>query len=594
LPRRPTRFAPLCRHAVCALALFCLAGPALAKYRVELDAQAPLKSMLSDFLDLMRYRDRDDINADQLDFMVATASEQVRDLAATEGYFSTKTQATLERGNGRPLVKIRVESGPRTMVTSTHIDVTGPAQTEAPQQAQRLVNAWPLKPGEPFRQADWTAAKDGSLRELTRHSYAAAKLASSRAEIHAEREAADLFATYDSGPAFTLGPLAVTGTRRYPERIVRNVNPLHPGEPYDVDRLLELQRAILRTPYFSNAVVDIDHDPAHPDRTPVDVRVTEYPTQRLRGGVGYATDTGARIEGRYTHNNVFGRAWVLDSQLRIEQRRQLGSIDLAMPPDSGAWTNSGHVSSDRTTLAGIDLRSRRVGLRRARSTEKDDYAYTLEYYRDRLDQIDGTTLPSTIVAEPGSHQALVAGYARTHRAVDDPLFPRRGYVASLEAGVAAKGVLTDQSFFRFYGKGRRYLPVGKTDLVLLRAEFGAVISKPGNAAIPASLLFRAGGTDSVRGYAYQSIGNEVNGTVYPTRYVATGSVEYQHWFTHDWGGAVFYDVGAATDSWSHKNFFHGVGFGVRWRSPVGPVNADLGYGIQNHNVRPHFSLGVAF
>ena len=577
-----------------ALVLLCCASPALAKYRVELEAQAPLKSLLSDFLDLMRYRDRDDINADQLEFIVATASEQVRDLAATEGYFSTKTEATLERGRDTPLVRIRVENGPRTMVTATHIDVTGPAQHDAPRQVRRLVNAWPLRAGEPFRQGDWTAAKESSLRELNRHSYAAAKLASSRADIHAEREAAELFATYDSGPAFMLGPLTVTGTRRYPERIVANVNPLQPGEPYDVDRLLELQRAILRTPYFSNVVVDIDRDPAHAELAPVNVRVTEYPTQRLRGGVGYATDTGARVEGRYTHNNVFGRAWVLDSQLRIEQRRQLGSLDLAMPPDVGAWTNSGHISSDRTTLEGIDLRSRRIGVRRARKTEKDDYAYTLEYYRDRLDQIDGTTLPSSIVAEPGSHQALVAGYARTHRAVDDPVFPRRGYVASFEAGVAAQGLLTDQSFFRFYGRGRRYLPVGKLDLVILRGELGTVISKPGNASIPASLLFRAGGTDSVRGYAYQSIGNEVDGTVYPTRYLATASAEYQHWFTRDWGGAVFYDVGLATDSWSHKNLFHGVGVGVRWRSPVGPVNADLGYGIQNHNIRPHFSLGVAF
>jgi translocation and assembly module TamA len=577
-----------------AAALLCLCAPASAKYRVELNAQPPLKGLLSDFLDLMRYRDRDDINADQLEFMVATASEQVRDLAATEGYFSPRTQATLERGNGSPLVKISVDSGPRTMVSATHIEVTGPARSDSPRQVERLVNAWPLKPGEPFRQQDWTAAKDNSLRELNRRSYAAAKLGSSRAEIHADHEQAELFATYDSGPAFTLGPLAITGTRRYPARIVQNVNPLHAGEAYDVDRLLELQRAILRTPYFSNVVVDISKDPANATLAPVDVRVTEYPTQRIRGGVGYATDTGARVEGRYTHNNVFGRAWVLDSQLRIEQRRQLGSLDLAMPPDTSGWTNSGHVSSDRTTLKGIDLRSRRAGLRRARSTEKDDYAYTLEYYRDRLDQIDGTTLPPNIVAEPGSHQALVAGYARTHRAVDDPVFPRRGYVASMEAGVAAQGLLTDQSFFRFYGKGRRYLPVGKLDLVVLRGELGAVISKPGNASIPASLLFRAGGTESVRGYSYQSIGNEVDGTVYPTRYLATAGAEYQHWFTRDWGGAVFYDVGAATDSWSHKNFFHGVGVGVRWRSPVGPVNADIGYGIQAHNIRPHFSLGVAF
>ncbi|MFY0080538.1 POTRA domain-containing protein, partial [Acinetobacter baumannii] len=76
--------------------------------------------------------------------------------------------------------------------------------------------------------------------------------------------------------AFTLGPLQITGTRRYPESIIRNVNPLTVGEPYDVNRLLALQRQIQNTPYFSNAIVAIDDDPEHPEQTPVKVQVTEF------------------------------------------------------------------------------------------------------------------------------------------------------------------------------------------------------------------------------------------------------------------------------------------------------------------------------
>lgn len=57
---------------------------------------------------------------------------------------------------------------------------------------------------------------------------------------------------------------------------------------------------------------------------------------------------------------------------------------------------------------------------------------------------------------------------------------------------------------------------------------------------------------------------------------------------------MFYDVGTATDSWSEKQLFQGVGIGVRYRSPVGPVNVDLAYGIRNKEFNPHLSLGVAF
>ena len=203
-------------------------------------------------------------------------------------------------------------------------------------------------------------------------------------------------------------------------------------------------------------------------------------------------------------------------------------------------------------------------------------------------------LPPDTVVRPGAHQAIVAGVAWTHRRLDNLQFPRQGHVVSVELGVAAKGLLTDQTFLRAFTRGQQYFPIARRDLVLLRAELGAIASKGGNSSIPASLLYRAGGTDSVRGYSYQSIGYDVNGTVYPTRYLATGSAEYQHWFNETWGAAAFYDVGTATDTWRDKRFFQAVGGGARWHSPVGTINADLGYGIQRRQIRPHLSLGVAF
>ena len=568
--------------------------PAHAAYQVELDAPNALRELLDTHLDLMRYRERADINADQLKYMVETAAEQVGDLAATEGYFSPKSEIRLDSQAEPPMVRITVTAGPRTEVARADVQVSGPARAQSPQQAARVVDGWRLQPRAPFRQDDWAAAKDEGLRVLQERRYAAAAIASSNAAVYADRNEAELSIDYQSGPPFTLGELRISGTSRYPERIIRNVNPLQPGEDYDAARLLALQRAVQRTPYFSNIVVDIDKDPDHAALAPVDIKVTEYPTQRIRSGVGYATDTGARVEGRYSHNNVFDRAWVFDSQVRVEQQRQNGTIDLAMPPDSTAYVNSVHGSVERTTLEGVELRSRRAGVRRVRSTDIDDYTYSVEYYRDQLEQISGAALPADILTEPGSHQALVVGYARTRRKVDDPLFPRSGYIASVEAGVALKGLLTDQTFFRTYGKLRRYWPVGARDLVLLRGELGAVISKGDNSSVPASLLFRAGGTESVRGYNFQSIGNVRGGTVYPTRYLATAGLEYQRWFSASWGAAVFYDAGTATDSWRDKQFFQGVGVGARWRSPVGPVNVDFAYGLRNKEFHPHLSLGVAF
>jgi translocation and assembly module TamA len=207
------------------------------------------------------------------------------------------------------------------------------------------------------------------------------------------------------------------------------------------------------------------------------------------------------------------------------------------------------------------------------------------FYQDRLDQN---------TAEPTTARALVPGWSWTRRDTDDPLFPRTGNLIHVEAGFAVKGALTDQTFIRGYARGQQYFPVGQRDLVVLRAELGGVFTSGPSSGIPASLLFRAGGSNSVRGYGFQSLGNNVGGSVLPTKYLVTASTEYQRWFSHDWGAAVFFDVGTATDTWGDKEFFPGVGFGARWRSPVGPVNVDLAYGIRDRSVRPYLTLGIAF
>jgi len=586
--------------SLAAVLTLCAADPARAAYQVEIDAPSEVRSMLKEFLDLSRYKDRDDISDEQLKFMADTAGDQVRDLTSTQGYFSPQTTVDLKAepaGDGKApsrRVILKVDPGPRTTIRRADIDVTGAAAQEDAERVRQIRHDWSLPAGEAFVQEDWDKAKNAGLDKLQQKKYAAARIASSQAEIDPDAHDADLSVRYDSGPAFTLGPVQITGTRRYPESIIRNVNPLNVGEPYDVDRLLSLQRQIQNTPYFSNAVVAIDDDPDHPDLTPVKVQVSEFPTQRVRAGVGYGTDTGAQVEGRYSNYNVFNRAYVFDSQLRLEQKRQYGLLSLAAPPDEKAFVNSINSSYERTKLEGIDLRSLQAGLKRSRTGDRYDTTYSLTYYRDQMTQENGATVPSDVVVSPGSHQALVPGFAWARRDVDDPIFPRQGNLLNLEAGFAVKGVLTDQSFGRLYGRFKQFVPVARRDLVVLRAELGGVFTAGRASSVPASLLFRTGGNDSVRGYSYQSIGNERNGTVYPTKYLAVGSSEYQHWFTESWGAAVFYDVGAAADSWSNKTFYHGVGAGARWRSPVGTLNLDLAYGIQKRQIRPHVSLGIAF
>jgi translocation and assembly module TamA len=579
-----TVLAPVRLAAV--LTLLVAPSVALAKYDVEIDAPSyALRKLLRQHLDLSRFAKRDDISDDQFDFLVTAAPQQVRDLIATDGYFSPVVRTDVREGGKRKSVVVHVDPGPRTTISSINLSFTGPVLTEAPDQEKAVRRAFDLRDGEPFTQPGWDNARNASLKALQSKRYLGAKIADSEARVDPRTHRADLSVTYDSGPTFTIGPVDVSGTRRYPEWIITNVNPLSPGEIYDVDRINELQRQIQGTPYYASVGISVDNDLAKPQDTPVHVKVSEYQYNSIRTGVGYSSDTGAHVQGAYTYMDTFGKAWPFSISGRLDQKQQYGQIQLSMPPGPRAWTNTALASYTRTDVSGTDIHSARIGVQRTRTSQNIDYTYQILFYLDRLDQN---------LARPTVSRALVPQWMWTRRNVDDPVFPRSGNLLHLEAGFAIKGLMTGQTFARAYAHGRQYFPIGRRDIVLLRAELGGVFSSGGSLGIPASLLFRAGGSDSIRGYAYDSIGNNVGGSVLPTKYIITGGAEYQHWFNHDWGAAAFWDIGTATDTWADKVFYQGLGVGARWRSPVGPVNLDIAYGLRNGSWRPYLTLGIAF
>ena len=571
---------------VCALGAGSAQARTAPSYKIDIETSPrALRKLLEAHLDIARFAKREDISDDQFEFLVTATPQQVRDLTATQGYFSPVVRTDVRTVDGKREVTVSVDPGPMTRIASISLSFRGPVLTEDPAQENAARFAFSLHEGDPFSQSDWDGAKSASLKALQARRYLGAKIYHSEARIDPRTHEAKLSVTFDSGPTFTMGKLDVSGTRRYPGQIIENVNPITAGDIYDEQRIVELQRQLQNTPYYASVAIDTDSDPAKPLETPIHVKVSEYPYNSIRGGIGYSTDNGPRIQGSYSYLDTFGAAYPFTVDGRIDQIQQYGQVQLAMPPGRRGWVNSVLASYTTTDVSDTRIYSARAGVQRTRTSQFIDYAYSILYYQDRLDQNAGP---------PTTSRALVPSWSWTRRNTDDPLFPRSGNLIHVEAGFAVKHVLTDQSFVRGYARGQQYLPIGKRDLVLFRAELGGVFTSGSSSGIPASLLFRAGGSNSVRGYGFQSIGNNVDGSILPTKYLVTATTEYQHWFDRDWGAAAFFDIGTATDTWGERVFYPGVGVGARWRSPVGPVNVDLAYGIRNHSVRPYLTLGIAF
>jgi translocation and assembly module TamA len=157
---------------------------------------------------------------------------------------------------------------------------------------------------------------------------------------------------------------------------------------------------------------------------------------------------------------------------------------------------------------------------------------------------------------------------------------------------ATQHLASDVSFFQLQGGIKAITPLGEHNRLISRGRLGSIWSRAFK-ELPSSLRFFAGGTQSVRGYAYQSLGPvDSNGNVVGGRHLMIGSLELEHSFNDKWGVATFYDAGNAYDN-VNEPLKRGAGLGLRWRSPVGPVRIDLASALSRAG-RPwklHISIG---
>jgi len=98
----------------------------------------------------------------------------------------------------------------------------------------------------------------------------------------------------------------------------------------------------------------------------------------------------------------------------------------------------------------------------------------------------------------------------------------------------------------------------------------------------------------VRGYGYQRLGpTNADGEVIGGRHLLTGSVEYEIPLFGKWSAAAFVDSGNAYDAIDDFDPKTGVGLGIRWRSPIGPIRVDIAHPVDgDENFRLHLTMGA--
>jgi translocation and assembly module TamA len=563
-------------------------------YVLEVEAPEPVARQIREFTLLGRWRQRPDYDPSQLQLFIRRAEVESRELLAAEGWFSPTVRVEAIRGG----VRIEVEAGPRTRVEGVTLqldgELAGPAHAALRERVER---EWLLPGGALFRSSEWERAKRALLSGLRDGGFLRARIEESEAVVERDRALAALRVDVDSGPPMFFGALDVGGLQRYPQDVVDGLATFRRGDPYDARRVTEFQTRLNGAGWFTSVNVRPDMQALERDpdtaEVPVRIDVVERQTKRWTLGGGYDTDRGVNLLAGWEHRNVGGLGVQTFNGVEVDVERQVAYSTWETPQDVEGWRWQFGARAEHRDIQNDLVDAASVFASRNRRRGDIETALSLQYQAERQ---------SVVFAADDErlyeNRALVLGYTWTQRRLDSPIFPTQGYIVSGQLSGASASFGSARSFVRAYGLGYGIVPLA-TDggeafgRIVLRGEIGAVLADA-REGIPSANLFRTGGTKSVRGYGSQSLGVPLGQATVGGRFLLVTSAEYQHLITRDIALAVFYDWGNAADSRSGLEPVAGYGVGVRWRTPVGPLNLDVAWGEAIRDWRLHFSIGVVF
>ena len=463
--------------------------------------------------------------------------------------------------------RFQITPGEPVIVRQVDVVIDAPLRSES-MIATQLMKAQELK-DKPLDHAAYEELKGGLLGAAQALGYFDASFVVSEVKVDAVAQRATVSLDLVGGSRYTFGDIEIVGDF-LERRLIDAYIPFRTGEPFDVSLVARLRRNLADSGYFGRTSVVADTD-ATVDRA-VPIRIDLFPRARdwtYMFGFGYATDTGARLRAD-AENNLLNRRGHRAS-VRSVLSTERSSLDLQYrmphrnPLDDWITFDAGlaHLESSTSTS---DIK--RLGVRH--SYLQGEWVQT--------DFADLTHEDFKIGDEYGKSRLVLLGTTFSRFRRDQPTRPTRGYRVDATLRGASQSLGSDTDFVQVRLGGRVIVGLSQNLRAIARTTAGWTW-EDNFSDLPPSIRFFAGGDTSIRGYAFESIGPEQDGNVIGGSRLLTGSLEFDYQFRPNWSVATFVDSGSAYDN--TPQFFTGVGAGIRWFSPLGPIRIDVAHPLDD-------------
>ena len=488
------------------------------------------------------------------------------------GYFSPSISSDLIQDKNTWTFIYKVTPGASIKIRNLKIEITGPGAKNPIFIQWRDTLA--LKEGAIFTVPDYDLAKSSFFSLTQDNGYLDAKLITHTIHINVSARTATITLKFSTGTQYFYGPVTFSHTQ-LSENFLRHYLSMKENEPFSISKILASQENLSNSGYFKKVDISYDSKKATDHIVPLHVNVTPNDTMLYAIGAGYGTDTGYRANASWQWQLINSKGHHMSAQYTISQIGNSAAITYYIPgrnPMTEQYELNATAASSNT-IAGRSWLQNYSGIYNINHNKwQTNYGVSYEFEKY-----------STVNIASASVHLVMPSVMWMYLNTDHLLRPSYGTRFSVTLRGASDTFISNVNFAQIKIDFHRLLPLNEDNRLLFKNSLGMTTTSNFN-LVPLSLQFTAGGAQSIRGFAYQSLG--------PAPYLLTNSIEYEYRIHGDWFAAVFHDSGNAFYSFSKINLMQSAGTGVIWESPIGTMELDVAKATNYNNpVMLAFSIG---
>lgn len=495
------------------------------------------------------------------------------------GYFKPTIKSSWFQQGQKYRFNYVIYPGPAMTIRSIQLHFTGPGKylAELTTARQKI----PLKPGDILLIDKYNQMKRNVMHVARNHGYLDAKWTTAKLLINRNSYQADIELVLDTGSQYYFGPITYSKVIIGKPLLLR-LTPFRPGEPFSADKLLQLQDNLASVNYFEHIKVDANPEKALSRHVPVNVELAMKKRQAYTIGLGYGTDTGVRgtlgVDLRYL--NASGHHF--EAQINASQVKNVAYAQYIIPgknPITDQYTITASIFNEDTQSA--DGLAEQLSF--AYVFTKNDWQrlYALSDIYSKNTDLDPANLANEITS---FSNVLYPSFDWRMLHVYDQIDTPSGYRFNFRTLGAAEPLLSSLSFFQVRLDSKSIFPVFTHDRIAVSGSLA--YNSTNDLKLPVALRLFAGGTETLRGYSFESIPN-----VGVARYLYVGSLEFQKRIYPEWYVGIFYDMGdAAVGFPSHIK--QDAGLSIVRTTPIGTIEVGAAQSFGPDSQKIQFILSV--